>query len=604
MRERRCGKAVVEPRRLKTMAATILCAAAIVVALPAPADANVGYTADSAHPSKSLPGSPRGLAVDQENGDIYVALVSTNPTAGTPGEILRFNSDLSADGTFASGGGFYAGVALDPVSHGFFAEQMELRTSLGNFGTPRLDRFSSTGTSAGSFALGFTDSLPPIATDSAGHIYFPNVNAHAVQVFSSAGTLLEDITCSGCPGGSFGKPASVAFDAAGALYVADAEPDRVVKLTSSGGAYSFSSTIQSGRGAGAVAVDPGSGDILVGDMPSGRDYHVVAYDSAGTEFDDFGAGVFPDSTSGYGALSAYQIAVNGSTHELYVGSYPDKFYLFEKATISPPSATAEPATSVNQLGATLNATVNAKGHAVLDCEFEYTDEADFLVNGFSGATAAACPADPDGTSNVRLARIVSGLSPSTAYRYRLTATSSGGTAVSAEKSFETLPELPPVVTTEAAQEIAQSTATARATVNPRGGVVSDCHFELGTSVAYGTNLPCPTSPGAATTNIAEARSLTGLTAATTYHYRLVVHSNAGTTAGDDVEFTTAAPPVELQPEAPASPGPSGESPPTAAPPPPTATPHLPRCKKGFHRRRAHGKLRCVRKRSHWRHARH
>jgi hypothetical protein len=559
------------------------------------------------HPSKSLPGSPRGLAVDQENGDIYVAIASTNPMTAAPGEVLRFNSDLSADGTFAPGGGFYTGVALDPVSHGFFAAQMELRTSFGNFGTPRLDRFSSTGTSAGSFALGFTDSLPPIATDSAGHIYFPNVNTHSVQVFSSAGTLLANLTCSGCPGGSFGKPASVAFDAAGALYVADAEPDRVVKLTSSGGAYSFSSLIQSGRGAGAVAVDPVSGDILVGDMPGGSDYHIVAYDSSGTEFDDFAAGIFPDSTSGYGALSAYQIAVNGTTHEVYVGSYPDKFYLFEKATIAPPSATAEPATGVNQLGATLNATVNAKGHAVLECEFEYTDEADFLVNGFSDATAVDCPVDPDGTSAVHLARIVSGLSPSTGYRYRLRATSSGGSTVSSEKSFETLPELPPVATTEAAQAITPSTATARATVNPRGGVVSNCHFELGTSVAYGTSLPCPTSPGAATTGVAEAGSLTGLAATTTYHYRIVVHTNAGTATGDDVEFTTADPPVEPLPEAPASPASSGEPPPSPSPPPPpppTVTPHPPVCKKGFHRRRVRGKLRCVRKRPHRRHARH
>lgn len=605
MRETRRDGATGKCRRPARAAAFVLLVALAAASAAPRAQANVGYVPDSVHPFKALPGGPRGLAVDQENGDIYVAIASTNPSTGAPGEIVRYNSDLSTDGTFAAGGGFYTGVALDPVSHGFFAAQMELRTSVGNFGTPRLDRFSSSGTSAGSFALGFTDSLPPIITNSAGHIYFPSVNTHSVQIFDSTGTLLENVTCSGCPGGSFGKPASVALDASGALYVADANPDRVVKLTSSGGAYSFSSTVQSGLGAGAVAVDPATGDILVGDFPDGRDYHIVAYNSSGTQFDDFAAGIFPASTAGYGALSAYQIAVNGSTHKVYVGS-TDKFYVFEKATIGPPSATAEAATNIGQLGATLNATVNANGHAVLSCEFEYTDEADFLVNGFSNASGLPCPEDPDGTGSVHVGTKVSGLSPVTAYRYRLTAASNGGSVSSGNQSFETLPELPPVVTTEAAQAVTQSTATIKAKVNPKGGSVTNCHFDFGTSQSYGSNLSCATSPGSVNADVAEARAVSGLTPATIYHYRLVVTSNAGTVEGDDVEFTTASPPLEPQPEQPSAPG--GTVPPSAPPAPPVATPPPAPCKKGFRRQRINGHARCVkvcrrgfrRKRSHGR----
>lgn len=598
MRERRWGSAMAGLRRLKTMAAPIFLAAVAIMAAPAGVRANVGYALDPGHPSRSLPGPPRGLAVDQATGDIYVAITSTNPSSGAFGQVARYNSNLSADGVFANGGGFYSGVALDPVSLGFFAAQIKILTPFGDFGTTRLDRFTSTGSSAGSFALDFTDSLPQIITDPAGRIYYPNVNTHSVQVLSSAGALLENITCSGCLGGTFGKPASVAFNSTGALYVADASPDRVVKLTLSGGHYVYNSTLQSGRGAGAVAVDTGTDDILVGDMPGGAHYHVVAYDSSGTQFDDFGAGLSPDSTTGYGSLAAYQLAVNGSTHIVYVGS-DDSFYAFKPTTIGPPAATAEAATAVAQLSATLNATVNANGHAVLECEFEYTDEADFLVNGFSNATGAGCPVDPDGAANIHLGRFVSGLSPSTAYRYRLTATSNGGSVTSGEQSFETLPELPPAVTTEAAQTIAQTTATIRATVNPHGGAVSDCHFELGLSVGYGTSLPCQPKPGPVTVNVPESRSLTGLTPATVYHYRLVVHTNAGTAEGDDVEFTTAIPPVEPQPEVPATPAPPSEPPPTAPPPtspPPTTTPHPLHCKKGFRRKRVRGKVRCVRRR--------
>jgi DNA-binding beta-propeller fold protein YncE len=604
-RQRRSADAIwVRRPRPEALAAFLILATVALLAPASMAQANTGYVPESAHPSRTLPGPPRGLTVDQGTGDIYVAITSTNPSAGTPGEIARYNSDLSADGTFAVGGGFYSGVALDPISGGFFAAQLEILTPFGNVGTSRLDRFSSTGSSAGSFALDFTDSLPQIITDSAGHIYYPNVNTHSVEVLSSGGTLLENITCGGCPGGAFGKPAAVALDSTGALYVADANPDRVVKLTLSGGHYAYDSVLQSGRGAGAVAVDTGNGDILVGDMPGGRDYHVVAYDSSGTQFDDFAAGLSPDSTTGYGALSAYQLAVNSSTHIVYIGSI-DRFFAFEQGTIGPPSATAEAATAIAQQGATLSASVNANGHAVLECEFEYTDEADFLAHEFSAASDLPCPQKPDGTVGVHLSAKALGLSPSTVYRYRLTAASNGGSAVSGEKSFETLPELPPEATTEAAQAIAQTMATIRGSVNPRGGTVSDCHFELGTSVAYGTSISCPTSLGTATSSVAEAPSLTGLTPVTTYHYRVIVHTNAGTATGKDVEFTTAALPVEPQPEAPVSTPAPVESPPAPAPPAPprTVAPPGHHCKKGFRRERVHGKAKCVRrKRRHHRHA--
>jgi DNA-binding beta-propeller fold protein YncE len=570
-------------------AALLLAIVAVAMGIAPAARANVGYELDAAHPSRALPGPPKGIAVDPATQDIYVAIVSRNPNTGVPGEVDRFNSDLTADGVFAQGGGFYTGVAIKPGTQDFYAAQMELHTALGNFGTPRLDRFLSTGASAGSFALGFTDSLPPIVTDAAGRIYFPNVNTHSVQVFNSTGTLLENITCSGCPGGTFGKPGSVALNAAGDLYVADTAPDRVIKLTSSGGAYSYASTLQSGRGAGAVAVDPGTGDILVGDMPGGDNYHIVAYDSSGTQFDDFGAGLFRNASSGgYGALSAYQIAVNATTHKLYVGEY-DKFYAFErKATIALPSATAEPATNRGQLTATMTAKANANGHAVLECEFELTDDAD---TGFADATSMPCPKKPVGTTSTSLNVPVSGLAPGTAYRYRVIATSNAGSVTSNSRTFETLPLTLPTVTTESPQAVGQTAATLVGSVNPHGGAVSDCHFELGTSIVYGSDLPCPTLPGPLTTNVVETKGASGLLPGTAYHYRLLVTTNAGTSEGEDVAFTTATPPAGGEP----SPDPGSAVPPPALPPvtPPETTPHPPQCGKGFRRQRVNGKPRCV-----------
>jgi hypothetical protein len=579
------------------LVALLLCVAAGAATLAPAARANVGYEPDSTHPSTPLTGLfPRGVAVDQSTGDIYVAIMSTNLPVAAKGEILRFNSNLSAGGTFAPGGGYYTGVAMDLVNGGFLGAQVELRFGAAGFGASELNRFDSGGASVGSFPLDYTNSLPPIAADATGRVYLPNVTKHTVQIYSAAGTLVQEITCAGCPGGSFGSPASVALDSAGNLYVVDTSPDRVVKLVPSGGSFAFSSVFQSGRGAGGVAVDQGSGDVLVADLPGGHSFHVVAYNSSGTQFDDFGAGLFPDppTASEYGALSTYQMAVNGNTHKLYVAS--DKLYAFEKTTIPPPSATVEPATSIAQQGSTLNATASANGHAALQCEFEYTDEGDFLANGFSAASHVPCSQSPDGTGDTALSGHATGLSPSSAYRYRITVTSNGGTVSSDDQAFETLPELSPLVTTEAAQTITQSAAKLKASVNPRGGTVSVCRFELGTSEAYGTNLSCLTPPNGATTAVSETRTLTGLLPATTYHYRLVVTTNAGTAEGDDVEFTTASPPSEPEPGGGSSPAPGPTPAPGASAPAPTGpvvTPPATQCKKGFRRTRVNGQTRCV-----------
>ena len=57
------------------------------------------------------------------------------------------------------------------------------------------------------------------------------------------------------------------------------------------------------------------------------------------------------------------------------------------------------------------------------------------------------------------------------------------------------PHTPPVPVTESASTVTQTSATLNATVNPNNGEVTDCHFEYGTSEAYGSSAPCTPSPG-------------------------------------------------------------------------------------------------------------
>jgi hypothetical protein len=580
-------------------ASIITVIAAISIAFATAAQASVGYELDATHPSRSLGESlPRGMAVDQANGRIYVAIESTEAREEgssafvAPGEVDRFESDLTAAGVFSNGSqAFYSGVAVNPVTQGFYAVQAKVHLPLGAIGASKMDQFSSSGTLATTFGVADTETAPQIATDASGDVYYPNSLTNSVQVFDSTGALQEEITCDGCTGGPFGKPSSVALGPAGDLYVVDAEPDRVLKLARSGGVYAFAALLQSGRGAAAVGVDPSEGEVFVGDLPNGKDYHVVAYDSAGAQFDDFGAGLFAVPPEQLGSLVAGQIAVDSSTHRLYVGDF-GKFYVFDKVTIAPPTLSTKPATAIEQLGARLRATANTNGHAALGCAFEYVDDVDFQASGFAGATSLPCPKKPDGLNDTPLEAKASGLSPGVGYHYRASVSTNAGAVTSNASSFETLPAVPSTVTMEQPLGITQSGATLRARVNPHGGSVSECRFEYGTSTAYGATLPCPISPQAVTTDVAESGQAFGLALETTYHYRLVVSTNAGTTVGSDVEFQTASPPsLPSLPNAPT---------PTPAPPAPVSSgaPRAPaalHCRKGFQKKRVRGKQRCVKR---------
>ena len=287
--------------------------------------------------------------------------------------------------------------------------------------------------------------------------------------------------------------------------------------------------------------------------------------------------------------------MNGTTNKVYVSS-GESFRIFKKTTIEPPTAAATTATNVGQISATLNATVNAKGHAALSCEVEYTDEAD---SGYTHPTVKPCPSKPDGSTNTAVPINVQGLSTETAYRYRFKVSSNAGSVTSGSETFETLPVVLPTATTEQPEAVTQTSASIKGSVNPQGGSVSTCRFELGTSTAYGTNLSCLTSPGVATSNVGETRKLTNLTPGTTYHYRLVIVTNAGAAQGEDIEFRTASPPAEPEPEAPPVPPAAPTSPALTSPPPaeaPIVRPRPRRCKKGFHRRKVRGKVKCVKKR--------
>ncbi len=198
-----------------------------------------------------------------------------------------------------------------------------------------------------------------------------------------------------------------------------------------------------------------------------------------------------------------------------------------------PTVVTEAASSITQTTATLNATVNPNGGQLSSCNFEY---------GTTGLYESSVPCSSlpgSGAEPAAVSAALDDLSANTTYQFRIVATNPGGTSTDIlnAQTFKTLPNASAVVT-EAASSIAQTSATLNATVNPNGGEVASCELDYGTSETYGKSVPCSTLPGSGSSPVAVSAAVTGLSANTTYHFRIVAENAGGASTGSDQTFQT------------------------------------------------------------------
>jgi hypothetical protein len=178
---------------------------------------------------------------------------------------------------------------------------------------------------------------------------------------------------------------------------------------------------------------------------------------------------------------------------------------------------------------------------VTACTFEYGTSTSY------GKTAACSPSPGSGSSAVGVSAVVTGLTANTTYHFRVVASNATTKGEGADETFKTLEEpvvvLAPTVATGKASSIGETGATLNGTVNPNGTAVTACTFEYGTSTSYGKTAACSPSPGSGSSAVGVSAVVTGLTASTTYHFR-VVASNATTKGeGADETFKTLEEPV-------------------------------------------------------------
>ncbi len=194
---------------------------------------------------------------------------------------------------------------------------------------------------------------------------------------------------------------------------------------------------------------------------------------------------------------------------------------------SAPTVTTKAASSITSTSAKLNGSVNPNGQAT-EWYFDYGP-----TTAYGSKTPVASVGSDTKTTNV--SSTVNGL-PAGVYHFRLVATNASGTSDGNDKTFGS--GSVPVVLTGTTQGAGTSSGTLTGSVNPLGNSAR-WYFEYGTTTDYGSKTPAK-SAGSGTAATGVSAAIGNLSPLTTYHYRLVATSRAGTTFGSDVTFTTVA----------------------------------------------------------------
>jgi hypothetical protein len=345
--------------------------------------------------------------------------------------------------------------------------------------------------------------------DSSGDVYVVDSGNDRVQRFDAEGKYLGQFDGSETPAGSFSGPANVAVDNSpgprkGDVYVTDVGHG-VIDAFDSTGKYLSQIVGAPASFAGelfGVAVD-GSGNVW-------------AYDSGGNvdEFSDTGSLLQQFNTS-RGTLRGFTVDANG-----------DVYLLFGCNCVGKYSPTG---TQLAEWGSGTALAVNQATHQVfLDTssaveEFGAFGEPYGSVVEVFGAGAIAAS---DG--------IAVNSTTSTVY-----ASQSAADTVAIFKT-------PLDVTTGAAGNLQRTGAKLEGVVNPEGKEVTSCQFEYGATATYGQTIAC--APGSGSSPVPLSAELSGLTAGTTYHYRLLAGDAGGSHPGGDRTFTTLSAVSELQTE--------------------------------------------------------
>jgi hypothetical protein len=392
---------------------------------------------------------------------------------------------------------------------------------------------------AGTFGSGpgqFENQEAPVVVDSSGDVWVGDVNR--LEHFSADGVFLSEVSLLGA-----GVIQSLAVDSAGDLYVKSSELPGVRKLDPFG---TLLATFDEAGSPNAVAVAPAGGDVFIEDGGA-----LLAFAPSGVQVSSFGGGEI------IGAPQGNALAV-GNSSQIYVASSSGGASSAVQSFTIPPAGPGQhggslTAKEVHPTTVTLTAVLNPEG-AETTYHFEYLTEAAYQHNltegepAFTGATQTPPTKLPGDFEAHEVTAPLTGLAPSTAYRFRLLAENADGKGTATGSEVATFTTLPPAeVQEEFAVEVTATSATLNAKLNPLGSP-TEYHFEYLTEAEFQANgktfagaklAPVPDAfLGAGEEPIAISEHLQGLAPGTIYRYRVFAHNAAGPEAGTTQTFTT------------------------------------------------------------------
>jgi DNA-binding beta-propeller fold protein YncE len=525
--------------RLRVLLVAVLGVLCVVLALGA-GSALAGYTYPLEGELAPAGGSFSGLeassvAVDDANGDTYVAasgsgVVDVFETA-TGTEVAALDGSLTPAGSF--GGGQVQVAANSALGDVYVLDStdnvLDVFNSLGGYvcqitgsSTPSASECNGV---AGSDtpAHGFSDPGGVAVDQATGDVYVVDAHHGVVNVFSSAGAYVRQLSLASILGGfsalSETYTRGVAVDGlSGDVFVADSGRDVVYEFDATGGyltTWAGANTPAGSFGGGfvSVAADDVSGNVYV------------------TESADRVTDVF-DASGGYRAQfssgNSRGVAVDQASGWIYVSNSGEgTVKIFGRVLV--PDVVTGGASNLGVTSVTLNGSVNPEGVPITACAFEYGTEAG------SYGQSVPCAASPgSGSAPVAVSADLSGLVERATYHYRLLAANANGESQGADAQV-TMPSRPSIESA-AATDVTPDSVVLRASINPHAAQTS-YRFEYGTSTAYGASIPVP--DGQIPSGLLDhtvAQHVSGLQPATTYHWRVLAQNVAGTIVGSDHTF--------------------------------------------------------------------
>jgi len=514
--------------------------------------------------------APQTIAIDQADGAVYVTdqgnrrvqkftsagafvwaagwdVVSTGGTGDSGGGTFE-TCTVAAQCKIAAAAGANAGqfgaaiggIAVNPGNGQVLVADSTNR---------RVQRLSSAGAFVSTFAW---DVIPTGKPGDTG----TGLEACPASAANTAGNCQAGVAGTGSGQFSANQPGRIATDSGGSLYTVEATGGfRVQKFTPSGSSASgFASSqvdgVDSSSAPVDIATDPATDHVYVvkayangaGTPPATTsERRVLQFSNSGTLLDTHAALAGIDNVTGIAVASSTAAAGAGAIYLAYPGT-PQRIFVL--GAPNPPTAGQDPVTVFTSTTATFSGHVNPQGFTT-GYHFEYRADAS------AGWTAFPTPDADAGAvgSDNPVTQAVTGLEPSTLYHVRLVATKAngGGVATTAETTFTTAGAAP-VVRDTAVDSIQDHGARLVGFIDPQSQATS-YHFEYGPADCAAN--PCASAPvpqgtvGSGSQALFVSQAITGLTAATTYHSRLVAENATGVTNGSDVTFTTRSAPLTV-----------------------------------------------------------